>query len=140
MDLRKRYKRTMTAVGGALLLWAAFFNLFQVILNVLKNSLSATLNAVTLEIVLLILYGASYLCAFMLPALFIVILKLLGADNTTMLMCLFAFATPLGLNTVVFPAAYGGDPSIGVSMATISHTVCVITIPVMYTLLTVLVL
>ena len=70
MDLRKRYKRTMTAVGGALLLWAAFFNLFQVILNVLKNSLSATLNAVTLEIVLLILYGASYLCAFMLPALF----------------------------------------------------------------------
>ena len=85
-------------------------------------------------------YIASVLRLFILPALFIVILKLLGADNTTMLMCLFAFATPLGLNTVVFPAAYGGDPSIGVSMATISHTACVITIPVMYALLTVLVL
>lgn len=81
-------------------------------------------------------YIASVLRLFILPALFIVLLKLLGADNTTMTMCLFAFATPLGLNTVVFPAAYGGDPSTGVSMATISHTVCVVTIPIMYALLT----
>ena len=86
------------------------------------------------------IYIASALRLFILPALFIVILKLLGADNTTMIMCLFAFATPLGLNTVVFPAAYGGDPSTGVSMATISHTVCVITIPIMYALLTAFIL
>ncbi len=83
-------------------------------------------------------YIASVLRLFVLPSLFIVILKLLGADHTALTMCLFAFATPLGLNTVVFPAAYGGDPSTGVSMATISHTVCVITIPVMYALLNVL--
>ena len=85
-------------------------------------------------------YIASVLRLFILPALFIVILKLLGADDTAMIMCLFGFATPLGLNTVVFPAAYGGDPSTGVSMATISHTVCVITIPIMYALLTMFVL
>lgn len=81
-------------------------------------------------------YIASALRLFILPALFILLLKLLGADSTTLTLCLFAFGTPLGLNTVVFPAAYGGDPSTGVSMATISHTVCVITIPIMYALLT----
>lgn len=85
-------------------------------------------------------YIAAVLRLFILPALFILILKVLGADNTAMIMCLFGFATPLGLNTVVFPAAYGGDPSTGVSMATISHTVCVITIPIMYALLTMFVL
>lgn len=85
-------------------------------------------------------YIAAVLRLFILPALFIVILKVLGADDTAMIMCLFGFATPLGLNTVVFPAAYGGDPSTGVSMATISHTVCVITIPIMYALLTMFVL
>ena len=83
---------------------------------------------------------AAALRLFILPALFILLLKLLGADDTCLIMCLFGFATPLGLNTVVFPAAYGGDPSTGVSMAMISHTVCVITIPIMYTLLTYLVL
>lgn len=86
------------------------------------------------------IYIASVLRLFILPALFILILKLLGADHTTLTMCLFAFATPLGLNTVVFPAAYGGDPSTGVSMATISHTACVITIPIMYALLTTFIL
>ena len=86
------------------------------------------------------IYVASVLRLFVLPALFVVILKLLGADSTILTMCLFAFATPLGLNTVVFPAAYGGDPSTGVSMATISHTACVITIPVMYALLTTFIL
>ncbi len=84
------------------------------------------------------IYIASVLRLFILPAIYVVILKLLGADNTALAMCLFAFATPLGLNTVVFPAAYGGDPSTGVSMATISHTACVITIPIMYALLTAL--
>jgi hypothetical protein len=37
---------------------------------------------------------------------------------------------------VVFPEAYGGDPKTGASMAMISHTMCVVTIPLMYSLLT----
>ena len=84
------------------------------------------------------IYFAALLRLFILPALFIGILKLLGASGTVMTMTLFAFATPLGLNTVVFPAAYGGDTATGASMATISHTVCVVTIPIMYALLTIL--
>ena len=46
-----------------------------------------------------------------------------------------ATATPLGLNTVVFPEAYGGNPKTGASMAMISHTLCVITIPLLYSLM-----
>ena len=48
----------------------------------------------------------------------------------------FAYATPLGMNTIVFPQAYGGDPKTGAGMAMISHTLCVISIPIMYSLLT----
>ena len=82
------------------------------------------------------IYIAAGLRLFILPALFVLLLKALGADKTSLIMCLFGFATPLGLNTVIFPAAYGGDTTTGAAMAMISHTVCVITIPVMYLLLT----
>ena len=41
---------------------------------------------------------------------------------------------PLGLNTVVFPAAYGGDTTPGAGMALVSHLILVITIPVMFSI------
>ena len=56
----------------------------------------------------------------------------LSIDNTPLFLLFFALAAPLGLNTVVFPEAYGGDPETGASMAMISHTLCVITIPIMF--------
>ena len=56
-------------------------------------------------------------------------------DTFILFMLFFAVATPLGLNTVVFPEAFGGDPSTGASMAMISHTLCVLTIPLMFTLM-----
>ncbi len=82
------------------------------------------------------IYAATFLRLVVLPALFVGILYLIGADKTALILTLFAFGTPLGLNTVVFPAAYGGDTSTGASMAMISHTLCIITIPLMYALLT----
>lgn len=83
-------------------------------------------------------YIATFLRLIVIPSAFILLLKLLGADKNTLFLTLFAYGTPLGLNTVVFPAAYGKDTSTGASMAMISHTLCVITIPVMYALLTIL--
>ena len=59
----------------------------------------------------------------------------LGIDNTVLFLCFFAVATPLGMNTVVFPEAYGGDPEPGASMALVSHTLCVITIPLLFALM-----
>ena len=53
-------------------------------------------------------------------------------DNTVLFLCFFTVATPLGLNTVIFPEAYGGDPEPGAAMALISHTLCVLSIPLLY--------
>ena len=56
----------------------------------------------------------------------------LSIDNDVLFLLFFATATPLGLNTVVFPEAYGGSPETGASMALISHMLCVGTIPLLY--------
>ena len=77
-------------------------------------------------------YAATFLRLFILPAFLIIVLKIFGADSYTLTLTLFAFATPLGLNTVVFPAAYGADTKTGASMAMISHILSVISIPIMY--------
>lgn len=81
-------------------------------------------------------YLATALRLVVLPGIIIGVLWLLGADKNTMLMALFAYSSALGLNTVVVPAAYGGDTHTGAAMAMISHVACVITIPVLYALLT----
>ena len=62
----------------------------------------------------------------------------LGIDNTVVYLTFFFSAMPLGLNTVIFPEAYGGKAETGAGMALISHTLCVVTIPLMYTLMTVI--
>ncbi len=80
------------------------------------------------------IYIASFLRLFVIPALLLAVLKLFGAEDYTILLALIAYATPLGLNTVVFPEAFGGDSKTGASMAMISHILCVISIPVMYAL------
>ena len=59
----------------------------------------------------------------------------LSISNTVLFLCFFAVGAPLGLNTVVFPEAYGGNPKTGASMAMISHTLSVITIPLMYAIM-----
>ena len=83
-------------------------------------------------------YTATALRLIVFPTIFVAVLYFLGADIVTLSLAFFAFGTPLGLNTVVFPAAYGGDTSVGASMAMISHTLCIITIPLLYSLLTII--
>ncbi len=80
-------------------------------------------------------YVATALRLFFIPTLLLIIVKLLGASNTAMTLTLFAFATPLGLNTVIFPAAYGGETKTGAAMALISSVLCIISIPLLYTAL-----
>ena len=77
-------------------------------------------------------YIVSLLRLIIIPAFFVVILKLIGANEVVIILTLIAFAAPLGLNTIVYPAAYDGDPKIGASMALISSLFGVITLPIMY--------
>lgn len=81
-------------------------------------------------------YFATIYRLFIAPALVILLLWLAKAPVYMMGLALIAYAAPLGMNTVVFPAAFGGETKTGASMALISHTLCVITIPVMYALFT----
>lgn len=83
-------------------------------------------------------YAASLLRLVIIPAAIVVALKLIGAGEEIMILALICFATPLGLNTIVYPATYGGETETGASMAVISHTLSVITIPLMYMLFIVL--
>lgn len=70
MDLRKQYRKTLTAIGVTLLLWVVFFNLFMVVAEGIRVVLEGSLDEITLEIVASVLQGAAYLSAFMLPAVF----------------------------------------------------------------------
>ena len=60
----------------------------------------------------------------------------LSVDNSILYLLFFAVATPMGMNTIVFPQAFGGDATLGASMTAVSHTLCIISIPIMYALLT----
>lgn len=80
-------------------------------------------------------YIATFLRLFVLPSIILAVLMLCRAPDLVVVLAMFAYATPLGMNTVVFPAAYGGETKTGASMAMISHTLCIITIPIVYTVL-----
>ena len=77
-------------------------------------------------------YLASLIRLILLPTVFMLVLITLKTDKAILRAALCATAMPLGLNTVVFPAAYGGDTTPGASMALISHLISVVTIPIMF--------
>ncbi|MBE5771395.1 MAG: AEC family transporter [Clostridiales bacterium] len=79
-------------------------------------------------------YAASALRLLVIPAVIVLLLKLIGTPDSVLVLALIAFCTPLGLNTIVYPAAYGGDTKTGAAMTMVSHLLSVITIPLMYLL------
>ncbi len=79
-------------------------------------------------------YLASAIRLIILPTLFMLALIALRTSPDILRVALCATAMPLGLNTVVFPAAYGGDTTPGASMALVSHLISVITIPIMFSI------
>ena len=81
------------------------------------------------------IYLVSALRLLVIPAVFLLLFKAMAAPEEVLLLTFFSFATPIGLNTIVFPAAYGGEPITGAGMALISHTLSVITIPVLFAVL-----
>lgn len=68
----------------------------------------------------------------MIPAVLMLVLRALGTSKEIMTLDLIAFSVPLGLNTIVYPAAYGGETKTGASMTMISTTLSIITLPLMY--------
>jgi len=80
-------------------------------------------------------YLVSFLRLTILPAALVGLVWALGGDKNTCLLTMITFASALGLNTVVVPAAYGGDTRLGASMAVISSVGSLVTIPLLYSIL-----
>ncbi len=81
------------------------------------------------------IYIASAIRLIIMPLIFVLSLKALNTDYGIVRAALCASALPFGLNTIVFPEAYGGDTTAGASMALISHLISVITLPLIFGLL-----
>lgn len=77
-------------------------------------------------------YVTSLFRLLLIPSAMIFMLKVFGTSEEILVFTLVAFAAPLGLNTIVYPSAYGGDTKTGASMATISNILAIATLPVMY--------
>ncbi len=82
------------------------------------------------------IYVATILRLFIIPIVLLSVLYFAGASKLIMTLALFAYATPMGMNTIVFPAAYGGETKTGASMLMVSNLFCLISIPIMYSLFT----
>lgn len=100
--------------------------------KMLKNKKIYTATALRLVILPAIIVGVVFGVKELINLIFTT-----DINNMVVYLAFFFTAMPLGLNTVVFPEAYGGSPETGAGMALISHTLCVLTIPVMFTLMTV---
>lgn len=79
-------------------------------------------------------YVLTLLRTVLIPIAVFVLFKLVGTPDEILLYVVFTAAMPLGLNTIIFPAAYGGDLTTGASMAVISNVVGLITVPLILSL------
>lgn len=84
------------------------------------------------------MYIASLIRLIGIPAAAFGLMTLFGVRNDIVLIGCAMLAMPLGLNTVVFPEAFGGDSSTGAKSCFVSNLLSIITIPVMFGLLTML--
>lgn len=88
-------------------------------------------------------YILSALRLFVIPIAFMLLFSLIPENpfftSTTATLAVASLAMPLGLNTIVIPTAYGKDTTDASSMALISHLLSLISIPVVFALLNILV-
>ena len=84
------------------------------------------------------IYIISLTRLLIIPLIFVIVSSFVHISETAYICAICSLAMPLGLNTIVYPAAYGGETKTGASMTMISHTLSVITIPLMYLIFIVL--
>ena len=74
-------------------------------------------------------YVLTLLRTILMPIAVYFLFKVIGTPQDILLYVVFTAAMPLGMNTIIFPAAYGGDLTTGASMAVISNIVGLISVP-----------
>lgn len=83
------------------------------------------------------IYAVTAVRLLLIPLAAIGVLCLLPIPKTFFVCAICALAMPLGLNTIVIPAAYGKDTSTASGMALVSHLASCITIPLIFMLMSV---
>jgi hypothetical protein len=68
------------------------------------------------------------------PALILVFLLALPLERVFAVCAVCALSMPLGLNTIIIPAAYGKDTRVAAGMALVSHVLSCISIPLVFML------
>jgi predicted permease len=84
-------------------------------------------------------YFISLIRLIFIPLLGIILFYFVPISKDLAICIICSLAMPLGLNTIVIPSAYGLDTSVAAGMALVSHTLCCITIPLIFTLLEVVI-
>lgn len=79
-------------------------------------------------------YIAVLIKLLILPLLLTPVLMLLNLRADIAISIMTLFCLPAGLNSIVFPEAFGGDSRTGAQLCFITTIACVITIPIVYTL------
>ena len=74
-------------------------------------------------------YFLTLLRTILIPIGIFFLFRAIGTPPEILMMVVFTAAMPLGMNTIIFPAAYGGDLTTGASMAVISNLVGIISVP-----------
>ncbi|MBR6523743.1 MAG: AEC family transporter [Clostridia bacterium] len=80
-------------------------------------------------------YISSLIKLVVMPLLAMGVLVLLKVDPAITLVAATLWAMPFGMNTVVFPEAYGGDGRKGAQLSFISHVMSIITIPIVFSII-----
>ncbi len=81
------------------------------------------------------IYLLSVIRLIIIPALFILLFKTINLYHTVLPLAICTLAMPLGLNTIIIPAAYDEDTSVGASMTLISSLLSLVTIPIIFAFL-----
>lgn len=80
------------------------------------------------------IYVVTAIRIVLMPLVAILVLTFIDIPKGLELCTVCAVAMPLGLNTIVVPAAYGKDTSVASGMALVSHLLSCITIPLVFML------
>ena len=81
------------------------------------------------------IYIVSVIRLLIMPLIFIGIAHFFKMSGVLYICAVCSLAMPLGLNTIVIPAAYGKDTTVAAGMAIISHILSAVTIPIIFAMI-----
>lgn len=80
-------------------------------------------------------YLAALIRGIVLPGIAFAVMYFLNVDRTIMVIAVGCLAMPMGVNSIVFPEAFGGDSMTGAKTCLVSNIISIVTIPLVFAFL-----